>query len=186
MSLRSGLFALLLVLPLAAVQVARAAEVQVLSAWVNVRDDVFEVNARTKFPVDDRTRKALASGVTLNFDLQVVVEKLRRHWWDSTQADVMLRRTLVWNGVTLRYEVRDPSTEELRSFTTLDDALGAVGDVVNWPVNLEEKYDADARYRVRVRAGYRRGNLPSSLRALMPWSDSWNRSSEWNEWILPR
>ena len=62
----------------------------------------------------------------------------------------------------------------------------AVGDVVNWPVELEEKYDADARYRVGVRAGYRRGNLPSSLRALMPWSDAWNRSSEWNEWILPR
>jgi hypothetical protein len=37
-----------------------------------------------------------------------------------------------------------------------------------------------------VRAGFRRGRLPDALRALVFWSDGWNRRSKWNAWILPR
>jgi hypothetical protein len=37
-----------------------------------------------------------------------------------------------------------------------------------------------------VRASVRRGRLTDALRALMFWSDDWQRESEWYSWSLPR
>jgi len=185
MSLRSALFALLL-LPFVVAQPAHAADPVVESAWVTVRGAVFEVNARTVFPADERVRTALESGVTLDFDLQAVVEKENRYWLNSTMVDVILRRSLSWNALAQRYLLRDEQSGEMRSFITLDEALVAAGEVVNWPVVVEPQLDPDVTYSIRVRAGFRRGRLPVSLQALMPWSDGWNSRSKWYAWTLPR
>jgi hypothetical protein len=182
--MRSVLCALLL-LPLLAVQPARGAEkLTVTSAWVNVRGAVFEVNARIVYPVDERMREALADGVTVHFDLQAVVEKESRYWFDTELVDVILRRALSWNALTQRFDLKEEGRSELSSFGTLEAALAAAGEVVNWPVVVETQLDPEANYRIRVRTGYRRGSL--SLQALLPWSDGWNRRSEWSSWILPR
>jgi hypothetical protein len=186
MSLRSASLALLLLLPLAAAEPARAADPQVESAWVNVRGAVFEVNARTEFPADERVRTALESGVTIDFDLQAVVEKENRYWLNTTLVDVILRRSLAWNALAQRYLLKDEHSGQQRSFITLDEALLAAGEVVDWPVVVEPQLDPEASYSIRLRAGYRRGGLPASLTVLMPWSDGWNRRSKWYTWTLPR
>jgi hypothetical protein len=186
MSLRSASFALLLLLPLAAAEPARAADPVVESAWVNVRGAVFEVNAHTEFPADERVRTALASGVTIDFDLQAMVEKENRYWLNTTLVDVILRRSLAWNALAQRYLLKDEHSGQQRSFMTLEEALAAAGEVVDWPVVVEPQLDPQATYIIRVRAGYRRGGLPASLTVLMPWSDGWNRRSKWYAWTLPR
>ncbi len=175
-----------LLLPLLAPACAHAAGNIEVSAFVNVRGGVFELNARTIFPLGDDVRRTLADGATINFDLQVVVEKQRRYWLDATLVDVMLRRELSWNAVSQRYGVKDVDRGERESYVALDEALVAVGVVNSWPVVVEPQLDPDANYEIRVRAGYRRGRLPDALRALFFWSDGWNRRSEWNSWILPR
>lgn len=186
MSLRLGLVALFLV-PLAAANTVRDANAfHVDSTWVNVRGAVFEVNARIVYPLDERVRSALESGATVHYDLQAVIEKQSRYWFDNTLVDVVLRRALNWDALTQRYVLKDVSTGTQAVLTSLEEALEAAGQVENWPVVVETQLDPDANYRIRVRAGYRRGNLPNSLRALMPWSDGWNRRTDWNAWILPR
>jgi len=182
----AGLLALLL-LPLLAAGVAHAAEgIVVQSAFVNVRGGVFELNARTIFPLNEDVRAALNDGATVNFDLQAVVDKKRRYWFDATLVDVILRRELSWNAVSQRYILKDVDRGEQQSFVALDEALVAAGVVNAWPVVVEPQLDADATYEIRVRAGFRRGRLPDALRALIFWSDGWNRSSKWYSWILPR
>lgn len=178
---------LVLLLPLFAAQPARAAEgISVLTAYVNVRGGVFELNARTIFPLDDRVRTALADGATINFDLQAVVLKQRRYWLDQTLVDVILRRELLWHAVSQRYVLRDVDSGDQQSFVALDEALIAAGVVDDWPVVVEPQLDPDATYEISVRAGFRRGRLPNSLRALIFWDDGWNRRSRWYSWILPR
>jgi hypothetical protein len=185
MSLRPGLIALLL-LPLAAVDAARGADrIEVETAWVNLREAVFEVNAQTRFPVDERVQAALEAGASIHFDLECVVEKKRRYWLNHKLVDATLTRELSWNGLTQRYVLQEADGGEQRSFATLEEALAAAGQVVNWPVMVEPELDPEATYRIRVRAGFRRGS-PARLRRLIPWSDDWNRRSGWNAWILPR
>jgi hypothetical protein len=182
-SLLAGLLALLL--PWLALPV-QAAEIEVQSAYVNVRGGVFELNARTIFPLDDQVRAALLAGATINFDLQAVVDKQRRYWMNATLVDIILRRELSWNEVSQRYVVKDLDRGAQDAYAALDEALIAAGIVKDWPVVVEPQLDPDATYAIRVRAGFRRGSLPNSLRALFFWSDGWNRRSSWYSWILPR
>lgn len=186
MNLRSTLAALLL-LPFLAVAFARAGEgdFEVRSAWVNVRDSVFEVNARIDYPVDQRVQAALDAGASVHFDLACMVVKQNRYWLDDNIVDVTLSRELSWNGLTQRYVLREAERTEQQSFATLDEALAAAGQVVNWPVVVEPQLDNDATYIIRVRAGYRRGS-PARLRALMPWLDGWSARTDWHAWVLPR
>ena len=64
----------------------------VQTAYVNVRGGVFELNARATFPLNDDIRTALTDGVTVNAELQTVVSRQRRFWFDNTLVDVTLRR----------------------------------------------------------------------------------------------
>ncbi len=177
---------LTLLLPVLAPGAVQAADDIKVSAFVNVRGGVFEINARTIFPLNDDVRSALDAGATVSFDLQAVVEKQRRYWLNATLVDVILRRELTWNAVSQRYVVKDVDRGGQESYVALDEALIAVGVVNDWPVVVEPQLDPDANYEIRVRAGYRRGRLPDALRVLIFWSDGWNRRSKWNAWILPR
>ena len=159
---------------------------EVRSAYVTVDNGVYKLNARATYPLTDNVRAALTDGVTLSFDFQVVVQKQRRFWLDATLADLTLRRELSWHAVSERFVVRDVDRGEQESYATLDQALQAVGSVDGWPVVVEPQLEADASYQISVRASVRRGNLPSALRALIWWSDSWHRSSAWYSWSLPR
>lgn len=186
MKFRSGLLALLL-LPILVAGWARAAdgEFTVSSAWVNVRGAVFEVNARVDYPLDRRMREALDAGAIVHFALDCVIEKQSRYWLDTSLVDVTLHRELSWNALTQLYELKVRDGTEVQSFATVEVALAAAGEVVDWPVVVEPQLDPDATYQIRVRAGYRRGS-PARLRALLPWIDGWNSRTEWHAWVLPR
>ena len=100
-------------------------------------------------------------------------------------VDVSLHRELSWNALTQLYELKARDGGEVKSFATVQEALAAAGEVVDWPVVVEPQLDPDATYQIRVRAGYRRGS-PARLRALLPWIDGWNSRTEWHAWVLPR
>ena len=56
---------------------------EVRSAYVNVDRDVFQLFARVAYPVNDDIRAALKDGLTLTFELDVVVSRERRFWLDD-------------------------------------------------------------------------------------------------------
>jgi hypothetical protein len=159
---------------------------EVRSAYVTVDNGVYQLTARIAYPVNDEIRSALKDGVSLSFDLEAQVQKLRRYWTNSTTVDIMLRRELSWHAVTERYVVRDVERGEHGSYGTLDQALAAIGTVEGWPVVVEPQLEPAASYEIGVRASIRRGTLSGALRALIWWSSSWERSSDWYTWSLPR
>jgi hypothetical protein len=180
---------LVLALLLACAPLARAAESSdpaVTSAYVTVQDGVFLLNVRTEYPLTEDIRRALDDGVTLNFDLQALVQKQRRYWYDADLVDATLRRELSWHAVSERYVLKDLSLGGQQLFTSLEEALEAAGTVQGWPVIVEPQLEADGVYEISVRASTRRGHMPDALRLLLIWSDSWNRSSDWYVWVLPR
>ena len=142
---RGGFMSALLLVCAMLCPVAQARDdIVVQSAFVNVRAGVFELNARTIFPLNEDVRAALADGATISLELRAVVEKKRRYWWDATLVDVTLKRELTWNAVSERYILREPDHTEQESFTALDQALSAAGQVQAWPVVVEPQLDPDA------------------------------------------
>jgi hypothetical protein len=159
---------------------------EVRSAYVTVDGGVFQLNVQTLYPLNDQIRGALLDGVTLTFDLQAIVDKRRRLWFDATIVDVTRHFELAWHAVSERFIVRDGETGGQETFATLEQALARVGTVESWPVVVEPQLEPDAAYEVRVRAHVRRGTMPDALRSVIFWSDGWHRSSEWYSWSLPR
>jgi uncharacterized protein DUF4390 len=157
---------------------------EVRSAYVNVDNGVFLLHARIEYPNNPEIRDALRDGITLSFDLDTRVERHRRLWFDAEVVALTLRRELSYHAVSERYIVRDVRSGDQQNFATLEEALAQLGTVDGWPILVEPQLDG-GQYQVGVRAGVRRGKLPSSLRALMFWTDDWHRTSEWYSWSLP-
>jgi Domain of unknown function (DUF4390) len=162
---------------------------EVRSAYVSVDQGVFQLFARVAYPVNDDIRAALKDGLTLSFDLDVVVSRERRFWMDETVAEYTLKRELVYHAVSDRYvarEIDSSRSSEQRSYATLEEALDALGTVDAWPFLLSPQLSSNRQYRVSLRAGMRRGRLPDTLRVLLFWTDDWHRESEWFSWSLQR
>lgn len=162
---------------------------EVRSAYVNVEDGVFQLFARVAYPVNEDIRAALKDGLTLNFDLDVVVSRERRFWMDEAVAEYMLRRELLYHAVSDRYVARDVdgrNGDQQHSYATLEEALEVQGTINAWPILVSPQLSANRQYRVSLRAGVRRGRLPDTLRVLLFWTDDWHRESEWFSWSLQR
>ncbi len=157
---------------------------KVSSAYVNLDRGVIQLYARIQYPLNPEIKEALQDGVTLTFDVEVRVDRVRRLWFDANVVDLTLRRELAYHVVTDRFVVRNVRTGDQKSFDTLKEALGYLGKVDGWPILVEPQLDG-GRYIISVRAGVRRGKLPASLRALLFWTDDWQRVSKWYSWSLP-
>jgi Domain of unknown function (DUF4390) len=157
---------------------------QVSSAYVNFDNGVIQLYARVQYPLNPAIRKALQDGVTLTFDLEAKVDRVRHLWFDSNIVDLTLQRELAYHVVTDQFVVRDVRSGDEKSFDTLREALAYLGKVDSWPILVEPQLDG-GRYMISVRAGVRRGKLPASLRALLFWTDDWQRVSKWYSWSLP-
>ena len=156
----------------------------VRSAYVNFDHGVIELNAHVTYPLNPTILKALQNGVTLSFDVETRIEEVRHYWFNATVIDVTLRRQLAYHVVTRRYVVRDVQSGAERSFASVNKALHYMEQVHDWPVLVESQLHG-GRYIISVRAGVRRGTLPASLRALLFWTDDWQRESSWYSWSLP-
>ena len=157
---------------------------QVGSAYVNFDHGVIQLYARVQYPLNPAIREALQDGVTLTFDLEARIDRVRHLWFNANVVDLTLRRELAYHVVTDRFVVRDVRSGDQESFETLKEALAYLGKVDGWPILVDSQLDG-GRYIISVRAGVRRGKLPSSLRALLFWTDDWQRVSKWYSWLLP-
>lgn len=156
----------------------------VRSAYVNFDHGVIELNAHVAYPLNPTILKALQNGVTLSFDVETRIEQVRHYWFNDTVIDVTLHRQLAYHVVTRRYVVRDAQSGAERSFASVKKALHYMEHVHEWPILVESQLRG-GRYIISVRAGVRRGTLPASLRALLFWTDDWQRESPWYSWSLP-
>jgi hypothetical protein len=187
--IRRGLLTTLCVLALAAIGGRAHADaldgvLEVRSAYVNIDHGVFLLHARVEYPEGPAIRNALRDGITLDFDLDVRIERERRLWFNANIVELTLHRELSYHAVSDRYVVRDVRSGDQDTFATLDEALQFLGKVDAWPILVEPQLDG-GNYTISVRAGVRRGSLPASLRALLFWTDEWARQSEWYTWSLP-
>ena len=161
---------------------------EVRSAYVTVEQGSLQLFARVAYPVNDDIRAALKDGLTLSFDLDVVVSRERRFWVDETIFERTLHRELSYHAVSDRYLTRDldASGNEQHSYATLEEALEALGTFEALPIVTSLQLSPNRQYRVSLRAGIRRGRLSDTMRVLLFWTDDWHRESEWFSWSLQR
>ena len=161
-------------------------ELEIRSAYAVPSHGVIVLSARVAYPRSDLLTASLKDGVTLSFDLECIVSRHRRMWFDAEAVDLVRHRALTYHVVTDRFLLRDSDSGAQESFPTLDAALASLGAVEEWPIAVDSQLRSDEQWQIALRAGVRRGHMPDALRALMFWSDAWHRTSDWYTWTLVR
>jgi hypothetical protein len=159
---------------------------EIRSAYAVPSHGVIMLSASVVYPNSELLTVSLKDGVTLSFDLECIITRHRRLWFDAQTVDLVRHRELSYHVVTDRYLLRDVDTGAQDSFPTLEAALASLGAVEEWPIAVDSQLHGDGPWQIALRAGVRRGHMPDALRALMFWSDAWHRTSEWYTWTLVR
>jgi hypothetical protein len=186
----SGLAALLLALfpwatPLADSDSARG-QVEIRSAYTEFRDDVFYVNARIDYRLNQSALDALENGVRLNVELDVDVRRRRRLIWDPAVAELRQRYRLSYHALSERYVVSNLNSGDVASFSDLATALSQLGRIDRLPLIDAPLLDDDSRYDVSIRAVLDVKDLPGPLNLLSRFWGDWRIASERYSWRLER
>ena len=161
-------------------------ELEIRSAYAVPSHGVIMLSARVVYPNSSVLSATLKDGVTLSFDLECLVSRHRRFWFDEEAVSLVRHSELSYQVVADRYLLRDVDKGTQEFFPTLEAALVRVGTVDEWPIAVDLMLPADEEWQISLRAGMRRGHMPDALRALVFWSDAWHRTSEWYTWTLVR
>ena len=161
-------------------------ELTIDSADARFNQGVVELNAQLSYLLSEQIREDLRAGVTLTFELEIIITRPRQLWWNADVVALDLHRDLSYQVISDRYLLRSPTGVEQDSYPTLAAALEALGKVEHLPVAVEAQLVGAGPWEVQMRAGVRRGHISDALRTLLFWRDDWHRTSDWHTWTLER
>jgi hypothetical protein len=162
---------------------------EVRSAYVSGDQGVLQLFARVAYPVNDDIRGALKDGLTLMFDLDMVVSRERRFWMDETIREYTLKRELSYHAVSDRYVMRISSSPVRPSSTAMQRWKKRSRRSATWTrfrswCRRSCRQTANTVSRCAPACGAE--DCPTPLRVLLFWTDDWHRESEWFSWSLQR
>jgi len=157
---------------------------EIRSAYVELRDGVYLLNAQLDFELSRRAREVITDGLPLSLDLEIVVDRRRNLWPDETVATLEQHYELGFHALSQRYLVRNLNSGEQTSFPTLDAALESLTVIADLPILDRSLVDPQLRYEVNLRATIDIRTMPDAMRWLLFWAESFKQTSEWYTWPL--
>ena len=173
------------VLPVGTADAARdTPRFEIRSAYAELEDAVYFLHARINYPLSKQALEALQSGVELNFQLRIEVNRVRRYIPDANVATLLQRYQLRFNALVNRYVVRNLNSGGQQSFASLDAALSFLGRVSDLPILDKALLDPDRKYILKLQAELDVRRLPAPIQLLAFWLDDWRLTSAWYTWPL--
>jgi len=157
---------------------------EVRSATVELRGDVYFLNAWIEFRLSTDARQALESGLPLTIRIEVQLLNRRRFWMDNEEAELRQQYRLQYHALTERFIVENVNSGDETSFATLFSALNYLGRLDGLPFIDSTLLDPERRYDIRIRAVLDTEQLPGPLRLLAFWRRDWSLGSDWYRWPL--
>lgn len=157
---------------------------QIHTAYSELIDGVYYLNADIEYSLDEPALKALESSLPLTIKVEIELIRDRRFVWDETVAKLEHVDQIAYHPLSQRYLVRELATGEVESFASYRAAIARLGQVSDVPVIDQRLLDPDARYRVRIRASLDLSEYSAPLRVYAKFWQDWTISSEWYEWVL--
>ena len=158
--------------------------ISVENASGRFKDSFYHVDANITYELSENVQEALAHGITLRFDITIVIKRERRWMWDKKFATTTLIYQLEYLPLSNSYLVTNIITGERNLLFMLEEALTFLGSVESFPVISEAQLDPERNYRCLIMSDLRIRTLPIPLQPLALVSPSWNLSSNWYEWNI--
>jgi hypothetical protein len=147
-------------------------------------ESVYELDTTLVIELDDATRNALESGLTMRLDYEIGISRIRNYLPDDGIASLVQSYELSYHALSQRYLLRKLNTSEQFDFGSLQAALDRLSEIRNLPVIDANLLPPGAAYNVRVRAVLDMGGTPAALKWLLFWTEDWNAASRWYSWTL--
>jgi len=140
---------------------------------------VYRLDVKLIFQLSGKVLEALENGVPLTFALDIEVQRPRRYLWDDDIASLEQRFTLQYFDLTEQYLLRNLNSGHEESYSSLDTALRALGDIRGLPIIDAELLDPEQHYMVGIRSYLDLDSLPVPLRLRAYISRDWWLTSGW-------
>lgn len=156
----------------------------VLDADSHLADRTLVLSARASIALDADVIEALDSGITLHFVLEGRLSRSNRFWLDARVAQTRREFAVTRHALSNRYSVVETGSTRAQTFSSVEEAFSALGELPEVLSVEREKLQAGAAYIARVRLKLETDELPSPMRPVVWLSPAWWVSSGWHEWTL--
>ncbi|MCU7905578.1 MAG: DUF4390 domain-containing protein [Candidatus Thiodiazotropha sp. (ex Epidulcina cf. delphinae)] len=161
-----------------------AASFAVKEVQISLIGDKYQLNARIDYQLSKKAHVALSNGVPLTFKVLLVVEKVRRSFWEPSPFARTLSFQIRYHALTELYRVVDRQTGEEQNFVTQDAALYALGEMSNLSLADKGRLAPGEAYQLRLRADLDIESLPLPLQPLAYLGRGWKLTTGWSQWPL--
>jgi hypothetical protein len=158
----------------------------IVNAQARLEDGVWYLDADIDYQLSATALEALESGLPLDFELEIRLERRRRVIWDAEFAELRQRYQLQFHALTERYITRNVNSGEQSSHASLDAALSALGQVRGLPMIDDALIDPGTKYFVEVRAAVDIKGKGGPLAVVRLFWNDWRTESDWLRWRLGR
>lgn len=161
-------------------QVAQAAGITVERAELAQLEDAYQIEADLIIEFSPEVEEAVNKGVALNFLVEFALMESRSYWFDEeiTSANQTIR--LSYHALSRQYLINTGSHQT--TFSTLPEAIKALGHLQNWPVVEKSQLKKGAPYYAMLRMRLDHSRLPKPLQISAIGSDKWNLISDRYRW----
>lgn len=157
-------------------------KLEVRSAFLERQDNVYQLNTTLAFELPEGARQAIIDGVVMNLDLEIVLRRARRFWFDESVATLVQNYQLEHRALSERYLVRNVNSGEQTSFPTLDRALDSLRVITDLPILDQSLIEPDNQYEISLQASLDVRTIPRALRFLLFLADDFRQRSERYIW----
>lgn len=159
-------------------------ELTIQGANIDMQNGVYLLDAQLIFNLPDSAEKAVREGVTMNLELQIHFDHVRRLWLDETVAELDQRYALIYHSVSERFLLRNVNSGAQSSFATFTDAVAALKHIHNLPLIDSTLLQPQVRNEISVRASVDIRSIPRALGLLLFWVDDFSLKSDWYTWPI--
>lgn len=142
----------------------------------------YVLNADIDLDLGPRLADAVSRGVSLYFNIELVIEQPRWWWFDQKIVERRRNYRLSYNAITRSYRLSIGSLH--RNYDTLEAALGTLTRVRSWPVADVAALEPGQSYKVALRFRHDKSMLPRPFQVSTIGSADWNLSTPWMEWTF--
>jgi len=159
---------------------AGAGEIKVKQAELVAGEEAWLVNAEFAIALGQRLEEVIDRGVPLYFVAEFALTKPRWYWADEHVAGKSQTWRLAYNALTRQYRLSAGALHQ--NFATLEEALGVLARLRDWPVADKAALKSGESYSAALRLKLDLTQLPKPLQVDAIGSKGWNIKAEIRRW----
>jgi len=162
--------------------ISHAGSIHIKSAEIAAVDHGYEISVDSEIALNATLQRALEKGIILYFATKLTLVDSKWYWMSEEVARAKLRVALRYYTLTRQYQLNYLSSSQ--NFSSLKEALKALGQLKGYPLTLKDELKDDVEYIASLRIWFDLTRMPKPFQVESLASDQWELTSDKLEWRM--